>query len=55
MLFSPYFWPVWCASEWGLYYQSSGYFDNWYEGDSMRIPLKYLEREVCHGVPKVDL
>ena len=25
------------------------------EGDSMRIPLKSLERQVCHGVPKVDL
>jgi len=25
------------------------------EGDSMRIPLKSLEREVRHGVPKVDL
>lgn len=25
------------------------------EGDSMRIPLKSLEREVPHGVPKVDL
>jgi hypothetical protein len=25
------------------------------EGDSIRIPVKTLEREVRHGVPKVDL
>lgn len=25
------------------------------EGDSMRSPLKSREREVYHGVPKVDL
>jgi len=34
-----------------------GFYDTLlsYEGDSMRIPLKSLEREVRHGVPKVDL
>jgi len=39
MLFSLYSCPVWCASEWELYYQSSGYFDNWYSYDSMKTLL----------------